>query len=88
MRTPRSECGCALVREKVYILGGYNWNASKRLSDAESFDTDTNSWSSIEGISQPLTGIGATALTLYENNKSEGHRATIKEVENENDNKT
>ena len=71
MRTPRSECGCAVVLGKIFFVGGYNWNASKRLSDVESFDTDTHTWGTLQDIGQPLTGVGATALTIYEQRKGD-----------------
>ena len=79
MRTPRSECGCAVLNEKVYILGGYNWNASKRLSDVESFDTDTYTWTSLHDIHQPLTGVGAVALTVYQPKNKDNKMTILKE---------
>ena len=80
IRTPRSECACAVVREKIYVIGGYNWNARKRLSDVERFDTDTGSWTSLQDIDQPLTGVGAVGITIYHQNRVSDKTVVSKDV--------
>ena len=80
IRTPRSECACAIVREKIYVIGGYNWNASQRLSDVECYDTDTGTWSSHQELEQPLTGAGAVGLTVYNPRKTSDKTVVLKDV--------
>ncbi|XP_060591855.1 kelch-like protein 31 [Ruditapes philippinarum] len=70
MRTPRSEFGCCAMKEKIYILGGYNWNESKRPSEVECFDTETLAWSTLPEQKQPLVGVTAVMLTLFDKRRN------------------
>ncbi|KAK3601206.1 hypothetical protein CHS0354_004406 [Potamilus streckersoni] len=72
MQNPRSEFGACVMNDRIYIFGGYNWNLNQRSCNVEYFDTDTNTWSSLTRLEQPLTGLAACTLTLY-------HRACERE---------
>ncbi|XP_053405284.1 kelch-like protein diablo [Mercenaria mercenaria] len=66
MRTPRSEFGCTHMKEKIFIVGGYNWNTSKRPNEVECFDTETLMWTTLPEQKRPLVGVTAAMLTLYD----------------------
>lgn len=69
IRTPRSEFGCAAMKEKIFLVGGYNWNTSKRLGEIECFDTETLAWTTIPAQEQALVGVAAAVITVFEKNK-------------------
>jgi hypothetical protein len=58
------------MKEKIYILGGYNWNESKRPSEVECFDTETLAWSTLPEQKQPLLGVTAVMLTLFDKRRN------------------
>ncbi|KAL4227801.1 Kelch-like 26 [Mactra antiquata] len=69
MRNPRSEFGCCAINEKIYLIGGYDWNAGKRLSDVCCFNAGTKSWTSLPDLKESLIGVAASTLLVYEKHK-------------------
>ncbi|WAR00671.1 KLH31-like protein [Mya arenaria] len=61
----RSEFGCAVINEKIYVFGGYDWTEKKRLVDVVCFDADTGSWTDLGQMPDHLTGAAAASLVLY-----------------------
>lgn len=66
MRTPRSEFGCAAFKEKIFVVGGYNWNTCKRPEEIECFDTETHAWTILPEQKQTRVGVAAAVLKVYE----------------------
>lgn len=79
VRTPRSESGCTVLKDKICIVGGYNWNTSERLSDVECLDPETLSWTVLPSMRRPLTGVGAVTLTLYQRRISSAKKLSCAE---------
>ncbi|XP_046357185.2 kelch-like protein 20 [Haliotis rufescens] len=71
LRTPRAEFGSAVVADKMFILGGYNWNTRERLYNVESFSPSREVWSDCSMLSRPYTGLAGATLTLYRRNRSD-----------------
>ena len=72
MLQPRAEAGFAVINKKIYVVGGYSWDKSLRLSSVEYFDTEKNSWKMAKDIDQPYTGVACGALTIYNFTESNG----------------
>ncbi len=66
MLQPRAEAGCAVLENKIYIIGGYDWDHSKRLSSAEVYDVEEDIWTPITDMEIPLTGIACCATVMNE----------------------
>lgn len=66
MNQPRAEYGCAILANKIFVVGGYSWNTYKRLDSAEVYDCDKNRWSHVAPIGIPYTGVACCALTIYD----------------------
>ena len=62
--TPRAEGGCAVLDNKIYIVGGFNWDVKERLKTAEVYDVDMDTVQTIGDITVPLTGIACCATTI------------------------
>ena len=61
---PRAEAGCAVLGNKIYIVGGFSWNMKERLKSAHVYDVQTDTVEVIGEIAVPLTGIGCCATTI------------------------
>ena len=62
MNTPRLGFASAIVDDKFYIIGGYDYSSFKMLCSVEVFNTSTHSWSKATSLPQPL-GSAAAAVT-------------------------
>ena len=60
----RAEAGCAVLGNKIYIVGGFSWDIKERLKSAEVYDVQTDTLEIIGEIATPLTGIGCCATTI------------------------
>ncbi|KAK3085378.1 hypothetical protein FSP39_002454 [Pinctada imbricata] len=77
MKTPRSEFGCCLLNNKVYVAGGYSWDTSERLKSVQCLNLDSLIWSNLAELDAPWTGSCCVTLTLFTNKAFErSHRRT------------
>ena len=65
MHRQRSDASAASLRDKIYIVGGFN--GQEVLSSAEVFDVETNQWSYIHSMTSPRSGVSLVAFrdSLY-----------------------
>ena len=61
---PRAECGCTVINNKIYVVGGYNWDVGERLKTAEVYDVETDTVETIGEIAVALTGIACCATSI------------------------
>lgn len=60
MHLQRSDASAAALRDKIYIVGGFN--GQDVLRSAEVFDIKTNQWSYIHSMINPRTGVSLVAF--------------------------
>ena len=60
----RAEAGCAVLGNKIYLVGGFSWSMKERLKSAHVYDVETDTVEVIGEIAVPLTGIGCCATTI------------------------
>ena len=63
MPTPRSRVGVAVMKNKLYAIGGYN--GTERLNIVEVFDPVTKRWSQVASMKIPGSSVGAVAMGKF-----------------------
>lgn len=66
MDNPRAEAGSVVIQDKIYVVGGYNWNSNQRLNSAQYLDTTTRTWHDLAPIEGAYTGVCCGALTIFD----------------------
>nr|XP_002734385.1 PREDICTED: kelch-like protein 9-like [Saccoglossus kowalevskii] len=64
LMTPHSETILSVVNMKIYIAGGYSWNAQGKTDRIERYDPETNSWEIIGQLQQKMNGLACCSLVL------------------------
>jgi N-acetylneuraminic acid mutarotase len=59
MPTPRSEATSALLKDKIYVIGGLDRN-NQPLDNVEVYDIKLDSWNSVASLPMPLDHADAT----------------------------
>ncbi|ESO87598.1 hypothetical protein LOTGIDRAFT_194339 [Lottia gigantea] len=62
---PRSEFGCTIINNKIYIAGGYDWDTKVRLAKIDCFDLITESWSTVQSFGKKYTGLALCSMRIY-----------------------
>ena len=77
MKTPRAEFGCAILDDRIFVAGGYNWDRSERLSSVECLNLDSLIWSDVSALDEPWTGTSCASIAVYNEKTIEKvHRKT------------
>lgn len=65
MNRQRSDASAAALRNKIYIVGGFN--GQEILDSAEVYDLESNQWSYIRSMISPRSGVSLVAFrdSLY-----------------------
>ncbi|XP_077997175.1 kelch-like protein 9 [Glandiceps talaboti] len=64
LMTPHSETILSVVNKKIYIAGGYSWNAQGKTDRIERYDPKTNQWEIVGQLQQKMNGLACCSLKL------------------------
>ncbi|XP_070569479.1 kelch-like protein 13 [Ptychodera flava] len=64
LMTPHSETILSVVNNKIYIAGGYSWNAQGKTDRIERYDPQTNKWEIVGQLQQKMNGLACCSLKL------------------------
>uniref|UniRef100_UPI00358DFF98 kelch-like protein 26 n=1 Tax=Myxine glutinosa TaxID=7769 RepID=UPI00358DFF98 len=64
MRTGQSEAGYALVDQRIFIVGGYNWHLNNVTSIVQVYNVDTDEWERDLPFPEALAGIACAAVNM------------------------
>ncbi|XP_078603022.1 kelch-like protein 26 isoform X2 [Branchiostoma floridae x Branchiostoma japonicum] len=62
--SPQTGAGIAVFRDKIYILGGINWNTWKFSSEIQGYDMEANTWTVVGHLPDIYDGLCAGVLML------------------------
>eukprot|EP00058_Branchiostoma_floridae_P025663 XP_002611153.1 hypothetical protein BRAFLDRAFT_88448 [Branchiostoma floridae] len=62
--SPQTGAGIAVFRDKIYILGGINWNTWKFSSEIQGYDMEGNTWTVVGHLPDIYDGLCAGVLML------------------------
>uniref|UniRef100_A0A8C4QB71 Kelch-like family member 26 n=1 Tax=Eptatretus burgeri TaxID=7764 RepID=A0A8C4QB71_EPTBU len=64
MRTGQSEAGYALLDQRIFIIGGYNWHLNDVTSIVQVYNLDTDEWERDLLFPKALAGVGCAAVNM------------------------
>ncbi|XP_078456270.1 kelch-like protein 26 [Lampetra fluviatilis] len=64
MRTGQSEAGCALLGDRIYVVGGYNWRLNNVTSLVQVYNVETDEWERDLHFPASFAGVGCAAAIL------------------------
>ncbi|XP_071965605.1 kelch-like protein 9 [Antedon mediterranea] len=63
--TPRAEASGCVVKNRIYILGGYSWDSEKWLDSVECYDVKKDDWLELPNFPKAYTGMACCSVTLH-----------------------
>ncbi|XP_019646803.1 PREDICTED: kelch-like protein 26 [Branchiostoma belcheri] len=70
--SPQTGAGIAVFRDRIYILGGINWNTWKFSSEIQGYDMEANAWSVVGHLPDIYDGLCAGVLVLTQHSRDTG----------------
>ncbi|XP_069491840.1 kelch-like protein 9 [Ambystoma mexicanum] len=61
----QSDVGVTVLEGKIYVVGGYSWNSRCMVDIVQCYNPESDEWSKVLELPEPLGGIRACTLTVH-----------------------